>query len=89
MTVDSGAAAGDELFANIKRLTKIVLDKLEEGSREGTLDSGLIRLYSSIVMRSLGLWLEALNPRPRRQLRKELEEVASRLSSVTLSNEGE
>jgi hypothetical protein len=79
----SGASSSEELLASIKRLTRIVLDKLEEGSREGTLDQAQTRLYSSIVMRSIGLWQEALNPRPRRRLRRDLEEVESRLTSQT------
>lgn len=74
MIQDSGADAAGDLFVNLKRLTRIVLDKLEEGSREGTLDQAQFRLYSSVVMRSLGIWQEALNPRARRVPGNELEE---------------
>jgi hypothetical protein len=81
MSKTSGASSSEELLASVKRLTRIVLDKLEEGSREGTLDQAQTRLYSSIVMRSIGLWQEALNPRPRRRLRRELEEVDTLLTS--------
>jgi|GEM_PF-3932825 len=77
----SGASNSEELLASIKRLTRIVLDKLEEGSKERTLDQAQTRLYSSIVMRSIGLWQEALNPRPRRRLRRDLEQVESKLTS--------
>jgi hypothetical protein len=77
----SGASTSEEILASIKRLTRIVLDKLEEGSRERTLDQAQTRLYSSIVMRSIGLWQEALNPRPRRRLRRDLEQVESKLTS--------
>ena len=78
----SGASSSDELLANIRRLMRIVLDKLEEGSREGTLDQAQTRLYSSIVMRSIGLWQEALNPRPRRRLRRDLEEASQAMEEV-------
>ena len=89
-TIDSGADPDSkELLANIKRLTKIVLDKLEEGTKEGTLDQAQTRLYSSIVMRSIGLWMEAVNPRPRRGFRRELREAASQLSSLRQRGEGE
>jgi hypothetical protein len=71
----------DELLANIRRLSRIVLDRLEEGSKEGTLDQAQIRLLGSIAMKSLGLWQEALNPRPRRGLRRETREVEERLSN--------
>ncbi len=38
MQADSGADPDSkELLTNIKRLTRIVLDKLEEGSKEGSL----------------------------------------------------
>jgi hypothetical protein len=74
----------DELLANIRRLSRIVLDRLEEGSKEGTLDQAQIRLLGSIAMKSLGLWQEALNPRPRRGLRREAREVEENLSKELL-----
>jgi len=70
----------EELLANIQRLSRIVLDRLEEGSKEGTLDQAQIRLLGSIAVKSLGLWQEALNPRPRRGLRREAWETEERLS---------
>jgi hypothetical protein len=85
----SGASNSEELLASIKRLTRIVLDKLEEGSNERTLDQAQTRLYSSIVMRSIGLWQEALNPRPRRRLRQDLEEVESKLTSLEDGKRGD
>ncbi len=74
----------DELLANIRRLSCVVLDRLEEGSKEGTLDQAQIRLLGSIAMKSLGLWQEALNPRPRRGLRREARETEERLAKETL-----
>jgi len=73
----------EELLANIRRLSGIVLNRLEEGSKEGTLDQAQIRLLGSIAMKSLGLWQEALNPRPRRGLRREALEVEEGLSKQT------
>ncbi|TMI74568.1 hypothetical protein E6H11_02370 [Candidatus Bathyarchaeota archaeon] len=70
----------EELLANIQRLSRIVLDRLEEGSKEGTLDQAQIRLLGSIAVKSLGLWQEALNPRPRRGLRGEAWETEEQLS---------
>ena len=75
----------DELLANIRRLSRIVLDRLEEGSKEGTLDQAQIRLLGSIAMKSLGLWQDALNPRPRRGLRREAREVEQLLSNEDLN----
>jgi hypothetical protein len=74
----------DELLANIRRLSRIVLDRLEEGSKEGTLDQAQIRLLGSIAMKSLGIWQEALNPRLKRGLRRETREAEERLAKETL-----
>lgn len=74
----------DDLLANIQRLSRIVLDRLEEGSKEGTLDQAQIRLLGSIAMKSLGLWQEALNPRPKRELRREARETEERLAKEML-----
>ncbi len=79
MQTDRGADADRmELLTNIKRLTRIVLDKLEEGSKEGSLDPVQARLYGSIATRSLCLWLEARNPRPRRRVGRDLHDDADR-----------
>jgi len=77
---DSGADHDRiELLANIRRLTRIVLDKLEEGSKEGSLDPAQARLYGSIATRSLCLWLEARNPRPRRRVGRDLRDNIDRM----------
>jgi len=46
----------DDLLANIRRLTVMVLDNLEAGSRDRTLDQGQKRLLSSTGARLLRLW---------------------------------
>jgi len=51
-----GESGREELLANIRRLTIAVLDNLEEGSRDKTLDQGQKRLLSSIGSRLLRLW---------------------------------
>jgi len=80
MQADSGADPDSkELLTNIKRLTRIVLDKLEEGSKEGSLDPAQARLYGSIATRSLCLWLEARNPRARRRVGRDLRDEIDRL----------
>ena len=79
MSVDSGAAGTEELLGNIKRLTRIILDRLEEGSKEGSLDQAQTRLYGSILTRSLCLWIEALNPRPRRRVGRDVHDEIDRL----------
>jgi hypothetical protein len=45
-----------ELLENIRRLTVMVLDNLEAGSRDNTLDQGQKRLLSSTGARLLRLW---------------------------------
>ncbi len=60
MEEDGGMGQRGELLANVQRLTRTVLNRLEEGSREGTLDTGQVRMLGSIALRSLRLWREAL-----------------------------
>ena len=58
---DSGGEFGrKELLVNIRRLTIAVLDNLEEGSRDKTLDQGQKRLLSSTGSRLLRLWRSTL-----------------------------
>jgi hypothetical protein len=58
---DSGESASrKELLANIRRLTIAVLDDLEQGSRDKTLDQGQKRLLSSTGSRLLRLWRNTL-----------------------------
>lgn len=47
---------GSELLANIRRLTVRVLDNLDEGSRNRTLDEQQKRTLSSTGTRLLRLW---------------------------------
>jgi hypothetical protein len=90
MQTDSGADTDRiELLGNIKRLTRIVLDKLEEGSKEGSLDPAQARLYGSIATRSLCLWLEAQSSTPRRRVGRDLHDEIDRLyQEMTKEKEG-
>ncbi len=72
-----------DLLVNIHRLTTIVLDKLEQGCKDGTLDQAQIRLLGSIGIRSLGLWKDTLDPRPRRNPRKSEQETFDEMIANT------
>ena len=50
-----------ELLANIKRLTGVLVERLEKGSREKTLDQAQTRMLSSTTLKALRLWQEVLN----------------------------
>src|SRR3989454_12052527 len=50
----------DELLANIRRLTVMVLDNLEARAMDRTLDQGQKRLLSSTGARLLRLWRAVL-----------------------------
>ncbi len=60
LAVENREGAYGELLANIRRLTVMVLDDLEEGSRLRTLDQGQKRLLSATGSRLLRLWRLAL-----------------------------
>ena len=56
LNVQNGRDGYDDLLANIRRLTVIVLDNLEAGTKDRTLDRGQKRLLSSTGARLLRLW---------------------------------
>ncbi len=56
------AGRRDEMLAGVKRLTGIMLDRMEQGSKDGTVDQAQMRMLGSIALRSFKLWLEALRP---------------------------
>src|SRR5437867_12670940 len=60
LAVENREGAYAELLANIRRLTVMVLDDLEEGSRLRTLEQGQKRLLSATGSRLLRLWRLAL-----------------------------
>ncbi len=66
MKVEDDESAGPggrvELLANIKRLADVLMERLEEGSREKTLDQAQTRMLSSTMLKALRLWREVLDP---------------------------
>jgi len=56
LNLQNGQEGYEELLANISRLTVMVLDNLETGSKDRTLDQGQKRLLSSTGARLLRLW---------------------------------
>jgi hypothetical protein len=54
--------SGDELVSNIRRLTTILLEKLEEDSKAKTIDQTQMRLVGAITLRALRLWEKILRP---------------------------
>ena len=54
------SASRKELLASVRRLTIAVLDNLEQGGRDKTLDQGQKRLLSSTGSRLLRLWRNTL-----------------------------
>ncbi len=54
-----GSSERRQVLSDLRRMTKIVMDDLEDGSRRRLLDAKEIRLLGSMVMRSTRLWLEA------------------------------
>jgi hypothetical protein len=62
----------DAAMADLRRLTRIILDNLEEGSRNRLLDPKEIRLLAVTVNRSIRLYLRTLErdqPKRRRMRR--------------------
>lgn len=55
-----------EALGDLRRLTNIILDNLERGSQERLMEAREIRLLGSTAIRSIRLWLTALE-HPRRK----------------------
>ena len=71
----------DELLANIRRLTVMVLDNLEAGSRDRTLDQGQKWLLSSTGARLLRLWRAALREGGSQRVAEDLVRIEGLLSA--------
>ncbi len=52
-----------ELRSSLQRLSRILVDRLEQGSRDGSLDQGQMRILGSLALRSLRLWKQSLGNR--------------------------
>jgi hypothetical protein len=73
-----------DLMVSIRRLTIMVLDNLEAGTRDNVLDQGQKRLLSSIGVRLLRLWRAVLREGGSERLADELGQIQGALS---LSND--
>lgn len=51
----------NEVLTDLYRLTKVVLEDLERGSRDKLMDPKEMRLHASIVIRSIRLYLKTLD----------------------------
>lgn len=74
-----------ELLANVRRLTIMVLDDLEEGLKERTLDQAQKRLLSSTGTRLLRLWRSVLHERGSELTTDELNRISGELSKASKS----
>jgi len=72
----------DDLLASIRRLTVMVLDNLEAGSRDRTLDQGQKRLLSSTGAWLLRLWRIVLREGGSLRISEELGSVEGLLSAA-------
>ncbi len=64
MTVDIVADSRARFIANIERLTKLLLDRLDESPSGKLMDEKETRMLGSIVMRSFKIWEKALTRGP-------------------------
>ena len=55
-----GTGQREELLGNIRKLAGVVLDRLDEGSKNRTLGIAQIRLLGALGLRALRLWQEIL-----------------------------
>ena len=82
LDVENREGAYAELLANIRRLTVLVLDDLEEGSRLRTLDQGQKRLLSATGTRLLRLWRLALRDGGSRRVVEEARRIEGLVSGT-------
>jgi hypothetical protein len=76
----SGEDQREELLGNIRKLAGIVIERLDEGSRERTFSIAQVRLLGSLGLRALRLWQEILRFGRATASITELREAENRLS---------
>jgi len=81
LSIENRNGGYEELLANIRRLTVMVLDNLETGSRDKTLDPGQKRLLSSTGARLLRLWRATLREGGSQRVAKDFGEIDDILSA--------
>ncbi len=57
----------DDILAALQRLTFSTLDRLEDSTRKNLIGSKEARLLGATALRSLRLWLKALDATPKKQ----------------------
>ena len=90
-----GAGSREELLAEVGKLARIVMDRLEEGSREKLIDQDQTRLLGGIALRALRLWHDVLNKQPKTGTKRwverktvDKEDITSDLSMASLKGAG-
>ncbi len=76
----------EELLENIRRLTVMVLDNLETGSKDRTLDQGQKRLLSSTGARLLRLWRATLREGGSQRVAEDFGRIEGLLSAPEASS---
>ncbi len=88
MDVEKKQEGYGDLLVSIRRLTIMVLDNLEEGTRDRVLDQGQKRLLSSIGVRLLRLWRAVLREGGSERLVEDLDRIEDVLSGSGVKQEG-
>ncbi len=71
----------EQLLAKIDRLTNVILEKLETGSRENRLSVNEARLLGAVILRSIKLQNQILNSK---KPPENVEELFAKLSDETV-----
>ena len=56
MAEHEGETERRELLASAKRLVREILDRLDRGARDGSLDQSQMRMLESLALRALRFW---------------------------------
>jgi len=76
--------SSEELVSKIRRLTTVMLEKLEEGSKEKTIDHTQMRLIGAITLRALRLWEKTLRPtgKSTRKINDKVQELNGQVHAI-------
>ncbi len=85
MSQDLVADSRARFIESIERLTRLLLDRLEESPSGKLMDEKETRMLGSVVMRSFKIWEKALTGSPRD---RGLEEQLGRLKELVPENTG-
>lgn len=79
---------GVELVSNIRRLTTVLLEKLEQDSKEKMIDQIQMRLIGAITLRALRLWEKTLrsNGEPARKTSNMVQELNEQVQAILGEN---